>query len=106
MLEHSLDLSSQELLLANSDMRAVFQALPDIFFRIDFDGTILDYKAGSTSDLYNQEENLIGKRIQEFPLKSVGRKFEEAIHQVTEKKSISCIEYSFLYRILFNDRRQ
>ena len=35
MLEHSLDLSSQELLDANTEMRAVFQAIPDLVFRLD-----------------------------------------------------------------------
>ena len=45
MLEHSLELSSQELLDANSQMRAVFQAIPDLVFRLDHQGTILDIKA-------------------------------------------------------------
>ena len=35
MLEHSLELSSQELIDANSEMRAVFQAIPDLVFRLD-----------------------------------------------------------------------
>ncbi len=56
MLERSLELSSQELLQRNSEMRAVYQAFPDLFFRLDTDGTILDYKAGSTADLYLSPE--------------------------------------------------
>ena len=46
MLERSLELSSQELLRANSEMRAIFEAIPDLFFRLDYNGTILDCKAG------------------------------------------------------------
>ena len=46
MLEHSLELSSQELIDANSEMRAVFQAIPDLVFRLNHEGTILDIKAG------------------------------------------------------------
>ena len=38
MLERSLDLSSHELLQANADLRAIFQALPDLFLRIGRDG--------------------------------------------------------------------
>src|SRR5436190_23755240 len=64
MLEHSLDLSSQELLDANSEMRAVFQAIPDLVFRLDQQGTILDIKAGAAGDLMLKREHLIGKRIQ------------------------------------------
>jgi len=44
MLERSLDLSSQELIQANSEMRAVFQAIPDLLFRLDQDGRILDFR--------------------------------------------------------------
>jgi PAS domain-containing protein len=51
MLEHSLDLSSQELRDANAELRAVFQAIPDVVFRLDHAGTILDIKAGAASDL-------------------------------------------------------
>jgi two-component system sensor histidine kinase/response regulator len=93
-LERSLDLSSQELLQANSEMRAVFQAFPDLFFRLDTDGTILDYKAGSTTDLYLPPEKLLGRRIQDIPLKDVGNKFQEAIQQLKETKSLVSIEYS------------
>jgi hypothetical protein len=34
LLERSLELSSQELLDTNSEMRAVFDAIPDLVFRI------------------------------------------------------------------------
>jgi two-component system sensor histidine kinase/response regulator len=94
MLERSLDLSSQELLQANSEMRAVFQAFPDLFFRLDAEGKILDYKAGSTTDLYLPPEKLLGKRMQDIPLEDVGNKFHEAIQQVQETKSLVSIEYS------------
>jgi PAS domain S-box-containing protein len=97
MLERSLDLSSQELLQANSEMRAVIQAFPDIFFRIDSNGKILDYKvgAGSKSDLF-VKDNLLGKRIQDVPAKDISRKFKEAIDKVLQTKDIVSIEYSWL----------
>src|SRR6185369_6066802 len=79
MLEHSLGLSSQELLDANSQMRAVFQAIPDLVFRFDHQGTILDIKAGATSDMMIKHEDLIGKRMQDIPMKDVARRFSEAI---------------------------
>ncbi len=40
MLERALDLSSQELLQANSEMHAIFQAIPDLLFRLDSKGLI------------------------------------------------------------------
>src|ERR1017187_6005150 len=53
MLERSLELSSQELLTANSEMRAVFHAFPDLCFRLDTAGTILEVKAETEADLYS-----------------------------------------------------
>src|SRR5215831_13911793 len=82
MLERSLELSSQELLQANSEMRAVFKAIPDLLFRLDQDGTILDFKAGSTTDLVWQKEELFGKRIQDVPNKQIGSQFQNAIERV------------------------
>jgi PAS domain S-box-containing protein len=94
MLERSLELSSQELLQRNSEVRAVFQAFPDLFFRLDAQGTILDYKAGRTADLYLPPEKLIGKRIQDIPLKDVGKKFHQSIQQLKKTKSFVSMEYS------------
>jgi PAS domain S-box-containing protein len=94
MLERSLELSSQELLQRNSEMRAVFQAFPDLFLRLDSDGKILEYKTGRSSDLYLPPEKLLGKRIQDIPLKDVGRKFHRAMQLVRETKELVSIEYS------------
>ncbi len=40
LLERSLELSSDELLQANSEMRTIFQTLPDLFLRLDLDGRV------------------------------------------------------------------
>jgi len=94
MLERSLELSSQELLQANSELRAIFQAFPDLFFRLDNEGTILDCKGGITTDLYIPLKNLLGKRLHGVPFEELGNKLLEAIHQARETKSIVSIEYS------------
>ena len=94
MLERSLELSSQELLQANSEVRAIFLAIPDLLFRIDSEGKILNYKAGATSDLMLRPKELLGKRIQDVPLKQVSEKFNEAIQHVQKSKAIVSIEYS------------
>ena len=48
MLERSLDLSSQELLQANSELRALVSAFPDHILRLDPRGTILDIKGAAS----------------------------------------------------------
>lgn len=93
MVERSLDLSSQELLQANSETRAVFQAIPDLLFRVDRDGTILAFKAGATGDLLLQRQELFGKHIQDIPVKSIGEQFRRAIDEVLAQKKLSSFEY-------------
>src|SRR5450631_3840648 len=75
VMERSLELSSQELLEANSEIQAIFQAIPDLVFRLDREGTILSVKAGSGGELPQQE--LSGRRIQECWLKDSGNAFSE-----------------------------
>ena len=48
MLERSLDLSSQELLQANSELRALVSAFPDHIVRLRPSGIILDIKGAPT----------------------------------------------------------
>lgn len=45
-LERFLDASSQELAECNEETRAVFQLFPDLFFRLDAEGGVLDYSLG------------------------------------------------------------
>lgn len=96
MLERSLELSSQELLQANAEMRAVFQAIPDLLFRLDRDGLILDYQTGVATEFYLQLEKLLGKRIQDVLLNQTGDIFREALQHVRQTDSMISIEYSLI----------
>ena len=50
MLERSLDLSSQELLQANAELRALVTAFPDQILRLDHRGVILDVKGAAHAE--------------------------------------------------------
>lgn len=96
MVERSLDLSSQELLQTNSELRAVFQAIPDLMLRLDSSGTILDYAAGNTSDFVLQPKQLLGKKIQDVPLEAVGAEFNEAVQHVVGTQTTVSLEYCLM----------
>jgi PAS domain S-box-containing protein len=96
MLERALELSSQELLQANSELRAIFRAIPDLMFRLDGEGTILAYEAGHTSYFLVEPKELVGKRIQDVPLPRVGQAFGEAIRQVRDTRTTASLEYSMV----------
>ncbi len=93
MLERSLELSSQELLQANSEMRAIFEAVPDIFFRIDQAGTILDCKTGHISDLPVSRRDILGGKIYDIPLVPAADKFRKAIEDVKNTNTSASFEY-------------
>ena len=91
LMERSMELSSQELLEANSEIRAIFQAIPDVVFRLDRKGTILAVK-GAGGEVKQQE--LVGRSIQECWLNHAGHEFPEVLRQVIDEKSMLSIEHS------------
>ena len=94
MLEHSLELSSQELLDANSEMRAVFQAIPDLVLRLNHQGMILDVKAGTGGGLMFKRQAWIGKQIQDILAADVADQLLEAVRRVIQENAPTGIEYS------------
>ncbi len=89
--EHTL--AEQNLRQSVSEVQAILQALPDLYFRLDSEGTILDLRAGRAADLYYPMEALLGKKIQDVHHR-VGKHFRDAIQQSLETNSLSIIEYS------------
>ena len=75
-----------------AELQAVFQALPDLYFRLGADGTYLELLAGSPDDLYLPAEGFLGKRIQDV-LEQLGQQFQRAIDQVLRTRSLVIIEY-------------
>ena len=86
--------AEEQLQQTNAQLQAIFQAIPDLFFRMTGDGTILDYKASIASDLYVEPEVFLGKRMPEVLPSIVGCQFEEAIARVQQTRSLTTIEYS------------
>lgn len=80
MLERSLDLSSQELIEANNELRAIFEALPDIFLRVDRNGGLVQMKAGNGIDAYAS-----------LP---PADELQRALRAVADRNRMTAIEYS------------
>lgn len=85
-----------QLLQTTSEFQEIFQAFPDIYFRLKTDGTILSYHANNLSDLYLPPVAFLGKRIREVLPIDVGDKFQEALTQLQQIKSLVAIEYILL----------
>src|ERR1041385_7835680 len=94
LLERSLELSSQELMQINSEMRAVLQALPDVLLWLDPDGTILKCRAENDDDLLEAPHALVGRRIQHLPDADARRQFESSLARLAQGVSVEPVEFS------------
>jgi|GEM_PF-827127 len=76
-----------------AELQAVFQAIPDLYFRLKADGTFQELLAGDSADLYLPIVNLLGKRVQDVS-KRIGQQFQQAIDRVLQTRSLVMIEYN------------
>ena len=83
--------TEEKLRQTASELQAVFQAIPDLFFRFSADGTYQKLLVGRPADLYDPAGGLIGKRVDIS--KKLGREFQEAIAQSLETQSLVVTEY-------------
>jgi signal transduction histidine kinase/ActR/RegA family two-component response regulator len=98
MLERSLDLSSEELFHANAELRALFKALPDLVLLVEPDGTVASVKAGFDEDLFMDAEALIGRRLQDAPIRTKEGDTEAVLLDVLARGEARTLEYQLEIR--------
>ncbi len=72
---------------------SVFQALPDLFFLMDANGTIRDYRAQKKSKLYVPPNVFLGKRIQDVVPSELGVRFGNKIEETGKRGGLITFEY-------------
>ncbi len=88
-----------EAVLSESERktRALLDAIPDLIFRVDREGTFLDYKADK-ADLYNQsEETIIGKKNRDITPPEFADLIDRHIRQTLESGKIQEFEYQMIH---------
>jgi len=98
MLERTLELSSEELLQANSQMRAILGAFPDLFVRLRADGTIVSVHATSDADLLTRIDRLVGRKIQDVPDRRVGELLRDGVARARRTRAAVTVEYALEIR--------
>ena len=86
--------AERELAQTNSELEGIFRALPDLYFRLSSDGTILDYRAGLTADLFLSPQMFLRKRMQDVLPPEPGRLLGEALQETLRTRAIIGWEYS------------
>jgi PAS domain S-box-containing protein len=85
--------AEEELLHTAQELHAVFHALPDLYFRMDGDGTILDYRAGTRDALFTTPDEFVGRRMVEVLPPDAGAAFEQGLAEVRRTQQLVCVEY-------------
>ncbi|MGL5062631.1 MAG: PAS domain-containing protein [Microcoleus sp.] len=87
-------LAQEALRQKTSELEAVFRALPDLYFRVGADGTILDYLSGNSEELYVPTDEFLNKKMSEILPPGLSSQFDRAMQEVIEAKAIITLEYS------------
>jgi PAS domain S-box-containing protein len=86
--------AAQEALLERTqELEGVFQALPDLYFRLERDGTITDHRAGRAAALYTPLPEFRGRRMHELLPADAGIRFAQAVLQAVETGQLAWVEY-------------
>jgi PAS domain S-box-containing protein len=87
--------TEEQLKESEEKFRNIFDAIPDIYFLLSGDTTILDYRS-SMKDLYIAPESFIGKKISDVMPKDIAEKSLHATKKVIETKNPQVFEYELI----------
>jgi PAS domain S-box-containing protein len=85
--------AEERLRESEAKFRGIFETIPDIFFLISSDGTILDYK-GTIEELYVPPEEFLGKKIFNVLPESIAELSQNMLKKTLETHEPQTIEYN------------
>ncbi|MEW5926176.1 MAG: PAS domain S-box protein [Gemmatimonadota bacterium] len=94
--------AKQELVDRTQELEGIFQALPDLYFRMHGDGVIEDFRAGS-GVLAAPPEEFLGRRMQDVLPPEVAARVEEALEEVRRTGELVCMEYQLPLEVGLRD---
>ncbi|MFO1336763.1 MAG: PAS domain-containing protein [Burkholderiaceae bacterium] len=94
LLAHQAQGLEQEVSRRTAELDSIFQALPDLYFRMAADGTVLDYRASRLEDLYVPPAEFMGRRAQDTLPDDAGRQVSHALAQVAAGAPMCAVEFT------------
>ena len=86
--------AQEQALFKEHLLEAAFEAIPDLFFLMNDDGTIIDYHASNTQNLYVTPEEFLGKPMMDILPTNVATKFKKNIATVISNQDVVSFEYA------------
>ncbi len=84
----------EELTERTRELEGVFQALPDLYFRMAPDGTITDHRAGRAAGRYAPLPDFRGRRMQDVLPAGTAAHFADALEEAGRTGEMVCVEYA------------
>jgi PAS domain S-box-containing protein len=76
-----------------AELRALFQAFPDLFLRLDREGNILDCKGGQSSDPFLSADKFTDRNLKDILPSDVVEQFGEAQDKVRKTGTLEVLEF-------------
>jgi PAS domain S-box-containing protein len=80
-----------------AELSRVLDAMPDRYFRMRQDGTVVDFRLGRHEDIYTDPTQLLGRRIDQFLPSPAADALQAAIAESIASKGIVVVEYALPY---------
>jgi PAS domain S-box-containing protein len=98
MVGSTSDITERKVAEANAlqaagELQAVFDVLPDLFFRLGLDGVIRGYHARSPVELYVSPEKFLGKSLQEVFPDALAQQLVHAIQEAHRYDTMQVVNY-------------
>jgi PAS domain S-box-containing protein len=84
----------EELHLRTQELEALFNALPDLYFRLDPAGRIVDFRAPAGMPLTVQADAFIHRPLEDFLPPEMAERARRSVAEVMETGQIRCFEYA------------
>jgi PAS domain S-box-containing protein len=86
--------SERALRASEARNRAILQAIPDVMFVLDRNGSVLDYAANDANELYAPPEQVIGRNIRDRLPEDAAESVARAVQQTTNAAQPSSVTFS------------
>lgn len=89
--------AEEKLKESENKFRTIFEAIPDLYFLVSEDTTILEYR-GKKQELFVSPEEFMGKKVVEFMSSYLGNQIRELVKKTIETKQPQILEYQLPIR--------
>jgi PAS domain S-box-containing protein len=86
--------AEHELRQRSAELEAIFRALPDLYFRLDPSGVILDHRSGRDSSIVIPADAFIGSRIHDLLPEDARALMDEGLADLARTDHLVRLEYS------------